>query len=172
MRNKVLIPLDRSDYSLQIVAAVKKFVSASDTEIVLFRVADPPIGVGVPTAMPAVRSIYPDYAVDDVTEAIPHPIYASQVEESISSAVEDELLMVVNELEQAGFQVSVETAFGKPAEEILKTIEEKKIDLVAMTTHAREGLSRLLFGSVAEKVLHHVSIPILLLHPTAPVGGS
>jgi nucleotide-binding universal stress UspA family protein len=41
------------------------------------------------------------------------------------------------------------------------------VDLVAMTTHGRSGISRLIFGSVAEQVLRHVSVPVLLVRPTS-----
>jgi hypothetical protein len=40
-----------------------------------------------------------------------------------------------------------------------------------MTTHGRTGFSRLIMGSVAEKVLHKVSLPVLLLHPTKQPAG-
>jgi nucleotide-binding universal stress UspA family protein len=40
-----------------------------------------------------------------------------------------------------------------------------KIDLIAMSTHGRSGFNHLIFGSVAEKVLHTSHGPILLIHP-------
>jgi nucleotide-binding universal stress UspA family protein len=39
-------------------------------------------------------------------------------------------------------------------------------DLVAMATHGRSGLQRLMLGSVADKVIHRASIPVLLVRPT------
>jgi nucleotide-binding universal stress UspA family protein len=39
------------------------------------------------------------------------------------------------------------------------------IDLVAMATHARAGISRMVLGSVATHVLRHVALPVLLLRP-------
>jgi hypothetical protein len=41
----------------------------------------------------------------------------------------------------------------------------KKIDLVALATHGRSGSSRWLYGSVADAVLHTVTVPLLLLRP-------
>jgi nucleotide-binding universal stress UspA family protein len=37
-----------------------------------------------------------------------------------------------------------------------------KVDLIAMTTHGRTGLGRVVFGSTAEHVLHHTNCPVLL----------
>ncbi len=63
-----------------------------------------------------------------------------------------------------GLEVEVEMSqLGKPAEEILHKTEELGVDLVAMTTHGRRGVSRLLFGSVAESVLYHGGCPLLVL---------
>jgi nucleotide-binding universal stress UspA family protein len=48
---------------------------------------------------------------------------------------------------------------------IIDTAQELKADLLVIGSHGRHGLSRLLFGSVAEKVAEKASIPVLLLHP-------
>jgi nucleotide-binding universal stress UspA family protein len=49
------------------------------------------------------------------------------------------------------------------AEEIIKAEEELNIDLVAMSTHGRRGISRWVFGSVTEKVLRGGSVPVLVV---------
>lgn len=54
---------------------------------------------------------------------------------------------------------------GDPATRILETCREENADLVAMTTHGRTGVSRLLMGSVAEKVLWSANVPILVVRP-------
>jgi universal stress protein A len=57
-------------------------------------------------------------------------------------------------------------ASGDPATAILTTIGEINADLVVMGTHGRTGISRVLLGSVAEKVVREASVPVLTLHPT------
>jgi nucleotide-binding universal stress UspA family protein len=54
---------------------------------------------------------------------------------------------------------------GDAAEEILEYIEKEKIDLVVMGTHGRKGLERVLFGSVAERVIKMSSRPVLSINP-------
>jgi nucleotide-binding universal stress UspA family protein len=51
------------------------------------------------------------------------------------------------------------TALGDPASEILKLIDKEKPDIVVLTTQGRKG--RFQFGSVAEKVVKHSSVPVL-----------
>lgn len=52
-----------------------------------------------------------------------------------------------------------------PAEEILDYIRREKMDLVAMATHGRTGLARLLLGSVAAKLLRAREAPLFLVRP-------
>jgi len=49
------------------------------------------------------------------------------------------------------------------AEAIVDYAEQNDIDLIVMTTHGRSGLSRLVFGSVAESVVRHAPCPVLLI---------
>ena len=57
---------------------------------------------------------------------------------------------------------------GDPADGILRAALEKNIDLIAMTTHARQGLSRLFLGSVSTMVVRKSQLPVLLVRPDTP----
>jgi nucleotide-binding universal stress UspA family protein len=50
---------------------------------------------------------------------------------------------------------------GDPASELLREIEKGAYDLVVLGTHGRSGLSRLLLGSIAEKIVRHAAVPVL-----------
>jgi len=54
---------------------------------------------------------------------------------------------------------------GMPAEEILRVSREKKVDLIALSTHGRGGVVRLIAGSVAEEVLRKTEVPLLVTRP-------
>jgi nucleotide-binding universal stress UspA family protein len=77
----------------------------------------------------------------------------------------------VSQLEDAGAAVSVKVVheFG-PADQILKRVDDRAVDLVALTTHGRSGLDRWLYGSVAELVVRQCRAP-LLVKRTALTGG-
>lgn len=62
----------------------------------------------------------------------------------------------------AGVAVEVTTGAGDPAASILDTVDATKCDLIAMTTHGRSGVSRWVFGSVAEHVARHAKCPLLV----------
>ncbi len=67
------------------------------------------------------------------------------------------------ELRSKGFTVDHVLAHGDPANEIIKIAQEKKVDLIAMSTHGHRFFSDLIYGSTADKVRHCVDIPVLLL---------
>ena len=52
---------------------------------------------------------------------------------------------------------------GKPFEAVLKVAEEWEADLIVLGTHGRTGLSHLLMGSVAEKVVRHSTKPLFIV---------
>ena len=60
----------------------------------------------------------------------------------------------------------------KNTKKILDFIEEESVDLIAMSTHARTGPSKLIFGSVAETVFRKASVPVLLLRPRENPSGA
>ena len=56
---------------------------------------------------------------------------------------------------------------GRPADEILAAAQEGGADLIAMATHGRTGVGRLLFGSVAEAVLRRATVPVFMIRVTS-----
>jgi nucleotide-binding universal stress UspA family protein len=62
-------------------------------------------------------------------------------------------------------QVSGKVLTGYAAEEILDFADAEAMDLIVMGTHGRKGIDRVLFGSVAEKVVKGAKMPVLTLRP-------
>jgi len=58
-------------------------------------------------------------------------------------------------------RVTVETAVGDPAGEIVRIAEEAKVGLVVMGTHGRTGIEHALMGSIAERVVRRAKCPVL-----------
>jgi len=67
------------------------------------------------------------------------------------------------EFQTAGIAATAELAFGEPGKEIVKWIEGKGCDLVAMSTHGHLIVGDLLLGSTVRHVRHNVLVPLLLL---------
>jgi nucleotide-binding universal stress UspA family protein len=173
-RRKILVPLDGSEFSLRILQVIRTQFEPEEAHLILFRVADPPI-------LTAQR-----YASDLTTAALPvggtYQTYSRALDQGHAEAVKEretyrsqliaELRRIAEPLEREGYAVSVEVVFGEPSQRIMQYIEDAEIDLVAMTTHGRTGLSRALMGSIAERVLRGVSIPVLLIRNTEQADAS
>ena len=99
---------------------------------------------------------YVDEVLDD---------HANQALGHFKQAIKRELETDMENLKALGFKVSLAVEFGQPTEQIIHFVKKHNIDLVVMATHGRKGLSRGLFGSVAEAVVRGLHIPILLVRP-------
>ena len=67
------------------------------------------------------------------------------------------------QLKGGGATVQMIVREGNAAKQIIATAKDLRVDAIAMATHSRRGISRLMFGSVAEQVLHETSLPVLLI---------
>ncbi len=65
--------------------------------------------------------------------------------------------------ELKGLVEHVRVPFGAPGEAILEYADVEQVDLIVMSSHGRSGFSRFVYGSVAEKVMHHAQCPILVV---------
>jgi nucleotide-binding universal stress UspA family protein len=66
-------------------------------------------------------------------------------------------------LTRDGVPASAQVVEGDAGPEIVRRVDDLRADLVVMSTHGRSGVDRILHGSVADHVLQHVSIPILMV---------
>lgn len=73
-------------------------------------------------------------------------------------------------LENQGIPAETKTEWGRPAREILYASRASGFTLIAMATHGRTGLQRAFLGSVAEEVLRHSTLPMLVARPGARGG--
>ncbi len=93
------------------------------------------------------------------------------IEEAIQSETDearDYLTRVAQRFKDAGLQAEWEVVEGDPGRAIIDTAHERNADLIVMATHGRSGLSRLVLGSVADRVLRDSHLPVLMVRPPVP----
>jgi nucleotide-binding universal stress UspA family protein len=86
--------------------------------------------------------------------------------DAVSREISDDtayLQKVRAELQAENISTDAELAYGEPAKEIIKWVEQKGCDLVAMSTHGHRFLADMFLGTTATKVQHSISVPVLLL---------
>ena len=144
MYKRALVPLDGSMVAAAIVPFILEIAGPLDMEVALLRVVVP--------APPTVLEGSSYVVAEDV--------------EKLRANAEAYLASVAAELRDQGVRVAIQVRFGEAVPEILAGAREVEADLIAMTTHGRGGLGRLLFGSVAEAVLRQAEIPVFMMRQT------
>lgn len=70
---------------------------------------------------------------------------------------------VAQDIQKEGLDCEYELAMGEPSDEIIRIAQERKVDLIAMSTHGHRFLGDLIYGSTVDYVRHLVGVPVLLL---------
>jgi nucleotide-binding universal stress UspA family protein len=143
MYKKILVPLDGSPLAEAVLPHVQALAKSEDAEIVLLRVAVTPD---------------PNFFHRDEGEG-------RQITDAIEGEALDYLETEVTKLQKEGAKVTSITRDGTIPDTILKVAEETHADVIALSTHGRVGIQRLLQGSVAEEIVHASHIPVMLIHP-------
>jgi nucleotide-binding universal stress UspA family protein len=142
MYRRILVPLDGSPSAESILPFAETLARSFEAEILLVRVIEP---VDAAAAL----------ATGDVDEA--ERLRGCQM------AARQYLDACAERLAAAGHAVRARVALGAPAPEIVAITEAEKADVIAMTTHGRVGMRRLVYGSVAEAVVRAATVPVLIL---------
>jgi len=108
--------------------------------------------------MPLVRAYAPEVAVLHVFE-----------DPEASFLPPARIAKACSALRAAGVNAFLELREGEPSEEIIRLAREKKSDLIAVSTHGRGGITRLIVGSVTEQILRNSEIPVLVTRANLPV---
>lgn len=147
MFQKILVCLDGSKLAEQILPYAAEQAARFGSSLVLFQVV-------------SLASIPTPTGIESVPVAVPNDQLADA-----EAAARDYLNGLALPLRDKGVKVQCVTMVGHPAESIVSYAEENRFDLVAIATHGRSGLRRLVFGSVADYVIRKSGLPILLIKP-------
>ncbi|MGA3105204.1 MAG: universal stress protein [Terriglobales bacterium] len=135
MYDTILVTLDGTPTDRPIIEHIKQLAKLAHSRLVLLHVAD-----GW-----AARTYGPDAVSAEITEDTAY------------------LKKVQAEFESAGIPAQAELSYGEPADQIIKWVQQKGCDLVAMSTHGHRFLADVFLGTTASRVQHNISAPVLLL---------
>ena len=90
----------------------------------------------------------------------------TQVMQSMKEAAEEELTKLAAAVREAGVEVDFEITFGDVYDEIKRSIEKVKPQLLVVGTHGRRGVERWFMGSTTEKLLRHSPVPLITISAT------
>jgi nucleotide-binding universal stress UspA family protein len=135
MYKTILVTLDGTLTDRAILDHVKSLAKLAHSRVVLLHVAD-----GW-----AARTYGPDAVSPEISDDTAY------------------LKKVLAEYRSEDISAEAELAYGDPVTEIIKWVEQKGCDLIAMSTHGHRFIADLFLGTTASRVQHSVSVPVLLL---------
>jgi len=136
----ILVPLDGSSLSEQALPWAVDLAQKYQTQLILFRVG-----------------LLPDiWSLQDAPEM------DSRLDE-LESLCMKYLLTIEARLQAQGVSVKAEYAVGNATQRIVERSNQPDCSVVVMNSHGRDGLTRWMIGSVAEKVARHAGCPVLLI---------
>lgn len=151
MFKHILVPLDGSRLAEAALSTALEIAARFEGEITLLRVTLPPL----------------------IIQSVDGRAYADllvTLRQQARTEAESYLKGLKGSLRQQGYIVHAQVMEDEsPATAILDVTEAQALDAIVMSTHGRGGLVRWVYGSVADKVLRHADVPVLLVR--AKVDG-
>lgn len=158
MYQTILIPLDGSPLAEQVLPHATAIAKQFNSLVILLQV--------VPTLQELVRESIPVTAEPSVTVTQVSMDLASEQYKAQTSSAQSYLERMARRLEAEGVKAETLVLEGNPAGRIVQLAKERNVSLIAISTHGRSGLGRLVFGSVADEVLREAHRPLLLIRPS------
>jgi nucleotide-binding universal stress UspA family protein len=143
---RILAPTDFSELSKQGLKSALELAEAFGAKLLLLYVVEPP-----------------PYPVEGI---VPSHLGATMLDDLERQATND-LAQMLSETQASRMDVARRVVVGIPYRKIVDVAEEEKIDLIVMTTHGRTGVSHLVMGSVAERIVRTAPCPVLTIRPTS-----
>jgi len=158
MAQKILVPLDGSEAGEAVLPKLETLilrnVPGADVEITLLRVI-PVVNFNVLTT--------------DERAQLP---YTESDRAELTKTASDYLEAVAGRLSAKGFKTATLVRTGPAAEEIVEAARDIGVNLIAMSTHGRNGIIRWAIGSVSDRVIRlEGKIPVLAVHATDKDGS-
>ena len=142
---RVIVPLDGSPLAEGVIPWVKELADRLYLEVLLVRVVQFP-------AWP--------YSGDDGP-----PLDTTAIEEELESEAARYLENIGHGLQESGIRTEWTVLRGSPQTKIIEFPQEVAESMMALSTHGRSGLGRVLIGSVADKVIRSLKVPVMVVRP-------
>ena len=154
MYNNILVPLDGSELAECILPHVETIAKGCGVQNIIF-----------------LRIVEPVYMPGGYHDARLSEEEIKKMNSENKAAAKNYLDNLVNRVTYDGVVVKSEVIVGKAAENITEYATNNSIDLVTIASHGRSGISRWVWGSVAERILRSACVPVLVIRAPGCVPG-
>mgnify|MGYP000045569770 CR=1 FL=1 len=146
MFDRILVCLDGSSHSEQMVPYAKEIAGRFRSRVTLLQVLQIPSSLAAASAQGAENVIEEELR-------------------RLSFEAHQYLDGVAAQFKEAGVEAEVVVIEGTPGDAIVEYAKQSSADLIVVATHGRKNIGRLVFGSVADHVMRHTTIPVLSMMP-------
>lgn len=155
MYKKIMVPLDGSKLAECVFPHLETVVKGCKSpEVIIVRAVEP-------LSVPYGREVSQFTSLEQVKAFETHR----------KTEAEKYLKEVVARLEKTGANVRADVIYGKAGEALSDYANKNDVDLVVIATHGRSGISRWVWGSVADRLVRSVSVPVLMVRVPGCVPG-
>jgi len=140
---RILVPIDMSVFSVAALQYAEDIAEHFGAEIVVLHIAEE----------------------DDLAARIPKKEKEQMTTKEIDQRLKSTIAHMLLDHNVVTQSMRIEIRHGSPAQEIVNAAPDLHADLIVMCTHGRSGVSHILMGSVAEKVVRNATCPVLTLKP-------
>jgi nucleotide-binding universal stress UspA family protein len=146
MFGRILVPLDGSKLAERAISVATRIARAAGGSVIVVQALGTDIGLYL----------------------VPQPILTGQIIDAEVVEAEKYLRDIATSINRNGVSTETVALFGPPASTILSVAHSHRADLIVLCSHGYTGATRWVLGSVAEKVVRHTPIPMLVLREAGP----
>ncbi len=147
MYKKIMVPMDGSELAECVLPHVQTIAEAKGVQAVVF------VRVVEPLSMAPVRGETGWLTEEEM----------KQVDAKSKAVAESYLERLVSGLDYGKVAIRKEVLVGRAAEQLAEYAGKNDIDLIIVATHGRSGVSRWVWGSVADRLLRSAHVPVLMV---------
>ncbi|MBN2398335.1 MAG: universal stress protein [Deltaproteobacteria bacterium] len=142
MFRKILYPTDFSDVSKKALASLSNLKTDEDQEVVIIHVID-------------------SRNLDAMAQYVPADLVKTQ--EALEKLAWEEAQAITDQLEKAGFKVTVRIEEGIPSRNILEAEADEDVSCIVIGSHGVSNIKEMFLGSVSEKVIRKAKKPVIVI---------
>jgi nucleotide-binding universal stress UspA family protein len=155
MYNKIMVPLDGSELAECVLPHVEALAKGCQAKEVIL-----------------VRAFVPFQAVNIGGEYVPNEKEITRIDADFKAEAQDYLKKVTERLNLSGIAARWAVLTGKPSEILSDFAKADNCDLIIMATHGRSGVSRWVWGSIADRILRSACVPVLMVRAPGAIRES
>jgi len=143
----ILVPLDGSERAERALPIAERLAATLGSTLLLVQIIEPTV------------------TFRNLTGEVILPQVYQQIAETQDEATSRYLTGLAMQARQHGRQVKTRGLRGQPAPTLLELEESEHVDLVVMASHGFGGVKRFALGSVADRIIRHGNVPVLVVRP-------